>query len=187
MATRRAKRQGARGRRALTGALAIVASVIFWVLFAPVQLGGSITYSVTAGISMQPLLYKNDLALVRTESSYRVGEVVLYNSPVLHKPVLHRIVLIQNGNYFFKGDNNDFVDPGYATRAELVGKLWVHVPQAGAVIGWLGKPAHSAILAGLGAFILVLVSGKPARKRKRRRHRPRVRIALDGVDVGGSR
>ena len=40
-----------------------------WVFFAPTNLGGSTTYSVTSGISMQPMLYKNDLALVRQPQS----------------------------------------------------------------------------------------------------------------------
>ena len=93
---------------------------------------------------MQPLLYKNDLALIRPETSYHVGDVVLYESQILHRPVLHRIFLIQNDNYFFKGDNNSFVDPGYATRAELVGKLWFHVPWVGGVLSWFGKPLHAA-------------------------------------------
>jgi signal peptidase I len=97
----------------ITGAVIGAAMVAgLWVFFAPTSLGGSTTYSVTSGISMQPMLYKNDLALVRAESSYHVGEVVLYQNQLLHRPVLHRIILIQNGNYFFKGDNNNFVDPG---------------------------------------------------------------------------
>ncbi len=151
--------------------LAGAAALGLWLFFAPTKLGGSTNYSVTAGISMQPLLVKNDLALVRTQSSYHVGDIVLYNSAVLHKPVLHRIILIQNGNYFFKGDNNNFVDPGYATRAELVGKLWFHVPDVGAGIGWLGIPFHTALLGGLAAMILVLVAGSsPPRRRRRRRH-----------------
>ena len=115
-------------------------AIVAWIFFAPTNLGGSSTYAVTSGISMQPLLYKNDLAIVRAQSTYRVGEVVLYHSAVLGEPVLHRIILIQNGQYYFKGDNNDFVDPGYATRSELVGALWVHVPEVGAAIIWLGRP-----------------------------------------------
>src|SRR5580692_348157 len=103
----------------------------FWAFFAPVKLGGSVTYSITDGISMQPLLYKNDLALIRPEPNYSVGNVVLYESQVLHRPVLHWIYLIQNGDYFFKGDNNKFVDPGYATRSELIGQLWFHIPWVG--------------------------------------------------------
>ena len=53
-----------------------------------------------------------------------VGDIALYESPVLHRPVLHRIIVIQGPRYYFKGDNNDFVDPGYVTRDEILGKLW---------------------------------------------------------------
>ena len=148
--------------------LAIV--IGFWAVFAPVKLGGTVTYSITDGISMRPLLVKNDLAVVRIQSSYKVGEVVLYESQVLHKPVLHRIYLIQNGNYFFKGDNNNFVDPGYATRSEVLGELWFHVPWVGTILGWFGKPIHSAVLAGATAMVFVFVtSGTSSTKRRRRR------------------
>ncbi len=119
---------------------------------------------------MQPLLKTNDLALVRTQTSYHVGDVVLYQSALLHKPVLHRIVAIQHGDYFFRGDNNDFVDPGYATRTALIGKLWVHVPLAGAVIEWLGQPLHAGLLAGLAALLVVLSGGQRDQRRRRRRH-----------------
>ena len=145
--------------------------------FAPAKLGGSTTYSITDGISMQPLLYKNDLALVRSQSSYHVGEVVLYESQVLHRPVLHRIILIQDGNYFFKGDNNDFVDPGYATRSELIGALWVHIPEAGAVLGWFGVPTHAGFVAGpaVGVVILAGANAPPRRRRRGRRSAARLR------------
>src|SRR3984957_17137240 len=123
-----------RGPRTKVGLtfVGVTVFLVLWILFAPTKLGGSSTYSITDGISMQPLLYKNDLAIIRSQASYHVGEGVLYDNQVLHKPVLHRIYLIQNGNYFFKGDNNGFVDPGYATRSELVGALWFHIPHAGA-------------------------------------------------------
>ena len=126
---------------------------------------------------MQPLLYKNDLALIRPETSYHVGDVVLYESQILHRPVLHRIFLIQNGNYFFKGDNNSFVDPGYATRAELVGKLWFHVPWVGGVLSWFGKPLHAALLASLAALAVAFAGfgTKPTRRGRRRRSASRTR------------
>jgi signal peptidase I len=139
------------------------------IFFAPMQLGGSTSYSVTSGISMQPLLYQNDLAIVRTQSSYHVGEIVLYESPVLHRQVLHRIIKVQDGHYFFKGDNNDFVDPGYATRSELLGAMWFRVPEVGGVLSWIGKPVHAALLAGFSALLLVAVSGTATAKRRRRR------------------
>jgi signal peptidase I len=144
-----------------------------WVFFAPPKLGGSTTYAVTSGISMQPLLHKNDLAFVRAQSSYHVGDVVLYNSQVVNRPVLHRIVLIQNGDYFFKGDNNDFVDPGYATRSELVGALWFRVVGVGSVLTWFGKPVHAAGLAGLATMIIVVTGATTTKGRRRRRKGPK--------------
>lgn len=160
--------------RRSTIAIRIAGVAIFiglWAFFAPVKLGGSVTYSITDGISMQPLLYKNDLALIKPATSYHVGDIVLYNSQVLHRQVLHRIYLIQNGNYFFKGDNNDFVDPGYATRSELVGKMWFHIPWIGCVLTWFGKPAHAAPLAVFAALAVAFASlgGTPRRRRRRRR------------------
>jgi signal peptidase I len=141
-----------RSYRAKIGGVIVAAAVLFgvWTFFAPTKLGGTTTYSITDGISMHPLLYKGDFAVVRAQSSYHVGEVVLYESQVLHKPVLHRIILIQNGNYFFKGDNNDFVDPGYATRSELIGALWFHIPHVGAVLGWFGLSSLTLLLVIVG-------------------------------------
>jgi signal peptidase I len=134
-------------------------------LLAPAQLGGSTTYTSTVGDSMEPMFHKGDLALIRPASTYAVGDVVLYESPVLHRPVLHRILVIQNGHYFFKGDHNDFVDPGYATRGELLGKLWVHIPKAGTALSFIGKPQHSAALAGLAVLFLAF----PGSRRRRRK------------------
>jgi signal peptidase I len=121
---------------------------------------------------MEPMIHKNDLALVRAQADYHVGEVVLYDNQLLREPVLHRIVLIQNGDYFFRGDNNDFVDPGYATRSEIVGKLWFHVAGAGAVVAWLGAPVHAALLAGATAAVIVLAGARRPRRRRRRKVHP---------------
>jgi signal peptidase I len=159
-----------RSRKLVAGLLAAEIVLGLWIFFAPTKLGGSSTYSVTAGVSMQPLLYKNDLALVRAQTTYHVGDVVLYHSAVLGKPVLHRIILIQNGQYYFKGDNNNFVDPGYATRSELVGKLWVHVPEVGVAISWLGRPLYAGLLAGLASMFVVMTGRAPHRRRRRRHH-----------------
>jgi signal peptidase I len=168
-----------RSYRAKIAGVIVAAAVLFgvWTFFAPTTLGGTTTYSVTDGISMNPLLYKGDFAVVRAQSSYHVGEVVLYENQVLHKSVLHRIFLIQNGNYFFKGDNNDFVDPGYATRSELIGELWFHIPHVGAVLGWFGVPAHASLLAGIAAMAVVLTGAKTSkggRRRRRGRSPPRL-------------
>ena len=138
-----------------------------WLYFAPTQLGGSTLYTATAGTSMEPLFHKGDLALVRPAASYRVGQVVLYDSPVVHRPVLHRIKVIQDGRFYFQGDNNDFVDPGYATRAELLGSLWFRVPHGGSVVNWIAEPMHASLFAGASVIFLLLGGATTAKRRRR--------------------
>ena len=55
-------RTGFRGSAAVL--VPVIVVVALWMGIAPSGLGGSCSYSVTAGISMQPLLHKNDLANV---------------------------------------------------------------------------------------------------------------------------
>ncbi len=155
----------------LAATLGSVVAVVLWLSFAPTKVGGSTTYSVTSGISMEPLLHKGDLAFVRAQSSYHVGDLTLYQSPVVHQPVLHRIIVIQDGKYFFQGDNNNFVDPGYATRDELIGTMWFSIPGAGSILGWFGEPTHAGLIAGLGAMAIVLASITTTRSRRRRRRK----------------
>lgn len=158
---------GRRGR----GAILLLAAGVFavcWLLTAPQQLGGSTIYASTVGNSMEPLFHGGDLALVRPAAGYRVHDIVLYESPILHRPVLHRIIAIHNGRYYFKGDQNDFVDPGYATRSDLLGTLWLRVPMVGNAVTFLGQPTHAGALGA--AVVLLLVLGGGPRRRKRRKH-----------------
>jgi signal peptidase I len=157
----------ARKRNITAGVLAVAMVGLLWLFFAPVQLGGPIVYTSTVGNSMEPRFHKGDLALVRSASSYAVGDVVLYESPVLHRAVLHRILRVENGHYYFKGDHNDFVDPGYATRADLLGKLWLRVPRAGKGLSWVAKPSHAALVTAAAAlfFLLGAFRGKSRRQR----------------------
>ncbi len=158
-----------RGRALRTALLLDLAAA--WFFLAPPQLGGSTLYSATVGTSMEPLFHAGDLAVVRRAPSYKVGQVVLYESPVFHRAVLHRIIVAQHGHYFFKGDNNDFVDAGYATRGDLLGRLWFRVPKAGRALSWIGKPRHSALVAAAGTLLLLLVGARAVPRALRRRRR----------------
>jgi signal peptidase I len=182
-----------RSKRSRVPASLVLAGLLaaLWFFFAPAQLGGSTSFTATVGTSMEPMFHKGDLAVTRQASSYRVGDVALYQSPVFHRPVLHRIVAVEHGHYFFKGDNNEFVDPGYVTRHELLGKLAFHVAGAGNVLNWFGKPSHSALLAAMAVLAFIFGgTGKAVRRRRGRRgrrgkHKPAgerapVRISLAG-------
>jgi hypothetical protein len=119
---------------------------------------------------MEPRFHTGDLAIVRPASQYKVGDVVAYWSTMLHTVVLHRIHAIHGSTYVFKGDNNHFLDPIDPARAELLGKLWLHVPRGGVWLNRLHSPAGVAILIALiGTFTLFGVSEQQRRHRQRQR------------------
>src|SRR5471032_1174457 len=115
-------------RRFLAAALIWGLVALGWFCLAPPALGGWTNYVVTDGISMQPHFHGGDLVLVRTETNYRVGQIVAYRSKVLNTVVLHRIIGRDGSRYLFKGDNNNFVDIDHPARSQLVGALWLHIP-----------------------------------------------------------
>jgi signal peptidase I len=156
-------------RRLLSSAIALSVVGCAWYLLAPPALGGSTTYVVTDGISMEPRFHTGDLALVRSQSSYRVGEIVAYQNKMLHTIVLHRIVGREGARYLFKGDNNNFVDFEHPLRSQLVGSLWLHMPGAGATLHSVGSPLLAGILVAAGTLLFTGVAFTRRRRRRRRR------------------
>lgn len=153
----------------LTGVFVALVAATWW-YFAPTRVGGSTTYVVTHGISMEPRFHTGDLALVRPVGQYKVGEIVAYHSSLLGLVVLHRIVAIHNGHYTFKGDNNNFIDPVHPTRAQLVGRLWLHLPRGGVVLNAIHNPVVDAVACGLlGLFVLFGIGEKRQRRRRQRK------------------
>ncbi len=155
-------------RTVLSTALALVILGTAWLYLAPTQLGGSATYVVTHGISMEPRFHTGDLAIVRSQSSYHVGEIVAYHSQQLHTIVLHRIIGHEGDRYIFKGDNNDFVDPEHPLAGQLMGALWIHIPGAGVRLQSIRSPA---VMGGLIFVGMLLLTGGAFTQHRRRRHR----------------
>jgi signal peptidase I len=154
-------------RKILSSALGLIVLGTLWFYLAPVQLGGSTAYVTTHGISMEPRFHTGDLAIVRSQSTYRVGEVVAYHNHQLHTIVLHRIIGREGDRYVFKGDNNNFVDPEHPLASQLIGSLWLHIPGAGARLQSIRSPALMGALLFFG--VLLLTGGAFARTRGRRR------------------
>ncbi len=164
-------------RRYLGLAVTIAFFATGWWLLGPAQLGGPTSYSVLSGNSMEPRLERGDLVLVRTQSSYSVGEVVLYQDNESGARVLHRIIAERNGHFVTKGDNNDFVDPVHPTPNEVVGKFWFAVPGAGTVLAWLKQPLNLALLLTLVALAGLGGGREVSRRRVPGAARPVVALA----------
>ncbi len=157
-------------KKFLWGALGLALVGLAWFLFAPTALGGSTSYVVTDGVSMEPRFHSGDLAVVRSESDYRVGQIVAYHNRELGTVVLHRIIGREGSRYVFKGDNNNFTDFEHPTRAQLIGALWIHLPGAGRTLDSIRSPALIAVLFALGTL---MVGGASFARRRRRRRRER--------------
>jgi signal peptidase I len=138
-----------------------------WIAFAPMMVGGKASYVVVNGISMEPGFHRGDLVIVRAAATYQPGDIVTYRNAELNAFVIHRIIGIEEDHYVFKGDNNSWIDTYRPTRAELIGKLWVHVPKLGRGIEWLRYPIHMGLTTGLlGGILMASIMIKPKQQRK---------------------
>src|SRR5208337_2550623 len=86
--------------------LLVAGMAAIWMLFAPVKLGGQVSYVLVDGISMLPNFHTGDLVLVRQASAYQVGDVVTYHDPLMNADIIHRIIGQQGDHFVLKGDNN---------------------------------------------------------------------------------
>jgi len=138
-----------------------------WIAFAPRMVGGQASYVVVNGISMEPGFHRGDLVIVRTAATYQAGDIVTYRNAELNAFVIHRIIGIEGDHYVFKGDNNSWIDTYRPTRAELIGKLWIHIPKLGKTMQWLRLPINMGLTTGLlGGIFMASIMIKPKRQSK---------------------
>lgn len=143
--------------------------IVFWVTLLPVQLGGWVTYVIVDGISMEPGFSRGDLVLVRSASTYGVGDAVVYRDANMDSFVFHRIVGLELDRFVLQGDNNDWLDSYRPVRDEIIGKLWVSVPRLGEAIEWLRMPLHLSLTVGLlGGFLMLDLFTKKSQNKKER-------------------
>jgi signal peptidase I len=132
-----------RGIHAVAWVVLAVAAFVLW----PERWGGTMTYVITSGTSMQPGFEQGDLAILRSSSDYGPGDVAAYNSKELKRIVMHRITKESEQGYTFQGDNNDFLDPETVTEEQLLGELVVRVPGVDRYLTWFLKPVNLVIAA----------------------------------------
>lgn len=139
-----------RSTSAAAWVLLVVAAVVLW----PKSWGGTMTYVLTSGTSMQPAFRAGDLAVLRSADDYRPGDVVAFRSERLGKVVMHRVLREDDGVYVFQGDNNDFVDPDQVREEQMLGRVALRVPRVGPVLEWLVQPVNLLLAVG-GLALLV--------------------------------
>ena len=143
--------------------------MMFWLAFAPTQLGGQVTYVIVDGNSMEPKFHFGDLVLVRRRDAYQIGDAVTYQNADLGRFVFHRIVDIQSNLFILQGDHNTWLDGYHPSQSEIIGKLWVHIPRLGQAIQWMREPLHLALGCGLfGGIMAANIIFNPSQRGKRK-------------------
>ena len=101
--------------------------------------------------SMEPELSVNDLVLIREESSYEVGDIIVYQSG--GSLVIHRIEAMDDDTVTARGDANNVEDAPIRLSA-IKGTVFGHIPHVGALVRLLKTPA---VTFGLVAAAILMV------------------------------
>jgi signal peptidase I len=141
----------------LSAVLALLLAAV-WLLL-PTSLGGSTTYVSTYGTSMEPAFGTGDLAILRPSGSYDVGDVVAYRSDALETTVMHRIVDRDGDRFVTQGDDNTWLDDDRPSADQLLGAVWLRVPQGGKALAALGSPAVLAVISIAIAAVMGVLRG----------------------------
>jgi signal peptidase I len=144
-----------------------IIAVVGWLLFLrPVALGGSASYMLVSGHSMEPSMHTGDLAVLQRQTHYAIGDVVAF--PVQQGAlVIHRIVGGDGARGFImQGDNKDAPDDWQPADAEILGKLWLRIPGAGRAVGALRESPYLPIALGLMGLSFLLADERQRNKRR---------------------
>lgn len=147
--------------RTLGIATTLMLAALWFVLLRPGFLGGSASYVLVSGVSMQPGLATGDLAIMRKQARYSKGDVIAFQ--VEGGVVIHRIV---GGNarkgYVTQGDNREEPDMWRPKPSNVGGALWFNIPKIGLAIAMLRQPLILAVFAGILGALTAFRRGSPA-------------------------
>lgn len=169
-----------RTRRVVHGALhrtaavvgVVVCIVLLWLLW-PARFGGSTTFVVVSGSSMEPTFHTGDLLVVR-EGVPRVGDVVAFRIPGRDGQIVHRVIDRRaDGTLLVQGDNRESPDMPMPTDADVIGVSSLLVPRGAIWVRLLTSP----LVLGVGVGSWVLASGVHRHRRDHARVLRQVQMA----------
>lgn len=117
--------------------LAILAIYLILNVFLPSVLSTKSPLMVVVSESMTPTLNVGDIIIVMGKDTYQEQDIVVYRTLLYSKPIVHRVIGIENGYLITKGDNNQFSDPGAiapkegVTPGDVQGKVVFVIPKLG--------------------------------------------------------
>ena len=99
----------------------VVLFIMFLILFYCLM---SFKIFIIASGSMEPTLNVNELIFVKSQSNYKVGDIITFYDNTLNSTTTHRITTIdENEKITTKGDNNNTEDFEKITKDKIIGKV----------------------------------------------------------------
>lgn len=140
----------------------VLAALAWWSFLAPTAIGGQTVYVLVDGHSMEPMLHTGDLAVMRTQAAYGLGDLVLMQ--VDGGQVIHRLVGGSAATQWeTQGDNNSWLDPWTVPNSDIVGAYSYEIAQFGTALTWLRQ---NPVFFGLLCALLVMPSYLPWHRRR---------------------
>lgn len=153
-------------RSELTQTLFVIAIIVGMTLggygLFTVSMGTSNPLVVVESESMLPTLEVGHLLVLqaRAPEQIQVGDIIVFDASYHNKPIVHRIIEIQNVtgelHYITRGDNNSGADPGYRVHEDIIGVVVLAVPYIGHITLFLHEPYGFAIVVVLFLALLIL-------------------------------
>lgn len=91
--------------------------------------------------SMVPTYLKGDMIVIQGTQDVKVGDIVVYDSPLYKYPIIHRIVEVSDAGVKTKGDNNRIADPWTTPLSKVRGKAVFRIP----FLGWVKVGAYELL------------------------------------------
>ena len=116
--------------------------------------------------SMEPVLSKGDLIIVKEKESYKVGDVVVFQSG--KSLIVHRIIKIDDKKVITQGDANNVADPEFDTQF-IKGKEVFRIPYIGVLVDIIKTPTGTIVILIL-AFWMVEYSFRKQKNEDSKKH-----------------
>jgi len=105
----------------------------FWNIKGSWYEGNNISRETFSNFSFIEGLNKGDIIVLSGKKDYSIGDIIVFNVATQTTPIIHRIVAINEGIYFTKGDNNAYQIPQDLNieKAQIISRAVGKIP-------WLG-------------------------------------------------
>ena len=109
---------------------------------------------VVATGSMSGTIEVGDLVIVYRSNDYAVGDIITFLPAGADVTTTHRIIRIEGGKYYTKGDANASEDTAPVSSEQIVGEVVAVVPGIGLFFEWLKTP-EGLTFAGITVALVV--------------------------------